>query len=490
MCQEGEALSCEHGTVCVEAGAEPCVYSEPSPWLVAVSFETIYGLPIGQVERGRELSVLHHRPRSELLKGFLEMSWAPNGSTALVLSLERELGSRRELLNFGTGAAVELVPVPNVPTWGDFQNRPDFADDSSRALVHDAYSGSYLIDLRDDAEPTRLVAPVDSYSEASFCADSSAWLTEAWAPMDSVITGVVEGQVSTRSIGYGVALTSPDKRSFAMNRYDAESGELIGVELGACSLADQDVFELPGVAALAFAPDSSSLLVAPNSGGLRVVSLAGTTRPVELWSSPTAAVVEDQYFANEHLLLVRDTEGEAEPSLHIVDLTKGARAKPASLGLPSSAEVEVLGASALLAWVSLTDGAGSDLYWQSWPPKADPQFVLSSRSEDDVALIRVQGDPGALLVRRLTSGDEVQSEISVLRFDRDHFEPEFPVASLPGILAAAASAGPRAGTAAQLSSASMAFSSTLWWIPGRDEPSTTPRRLAERILEIQVQPWR
>lgn len=84
----------------------------------------------------------------------------------------------------------------------------------------------------------------------------------------------------------------------------------------------------------------------------------------------------------------------------------------------------------------------------------------------------------------------MQSQISLLRFDREQFEPELPLVTLPGVLVLAATASADAGIAMLQASGSVAFAASLWWVPGPGEQASAPRLLAEEIVGMELQPWR
>jgi hypothetical protein len=117
-CVDGDDVECDHGTDCVEAHAEPCVYKRPSPWVIAMSLETVSGLPLDELEKGEEMIQLAHQERTRALTGFGELWWSPDGRFAIVHSLEDRLGSRMDLLRFGAGLPSNLESIPDLPNWG------------------------------------------------------------------------------------------------------------------------------------------------------------------------------------------------------------------------------------------------------------------------------------------------------------------------------------------------------------------------------------
>jgi hypothetical protein len=478
-CEGGSALDCAHGTACVESGDERCVYEAPSPWLLVTATDSLRGLPVAELGK-RELITLVDRPREEILHGFDRVFWPADGKVALVRSLEREFGYRLELLRFRAGVPGPIEPLPDVPTWGDFDEAPDISSDSTRALVLDGYGGVYLVDLTEAATPTRLIAPPDALISASFCNDSSSWLQLSREEYVWSQASLSDGEITTRELGYGSPVISPDLSLVAMELQD-EDDETFAVELTSCSAGDWSV-DLPGTTNAAFSDDAQLLLLQLAGGGVKVVSLEDPSAPVEIWSDLDANDWEEPSFVSgAHGTLVRYLKGE-EQTLRLVDPLTGT--DEPSLELPSGAVVAASGASSLLLWSNDYVGEPRDLIWHSLTPNVPSVVVLSDPNDDVSEVMRCPTPDAVLVARRLPEAQE--TELFLLHFDGELGELEH-VATFPGAISSWSWASDDVGAA--VATQGVLIDNDLFWLPWSEEGPGTAIQIADRALSVGFQPW-
>lgn len=478
-CEEGSALECEHGTACVESGDERCVYEAPSPWLLVTATDSLRGLPVAELGK-RELITLVDRPREQVLQGFDRVFWPADGKVALVRSLEREFGYRMELLRFGAGVPGPLVPLPDVPTWGDIDEAPQFSRDSARAFVLDGYSGLYLVDLTEAATPTRLIAPPHALDIVWFCDESSSWLQRSSGEYLWSQATLSDGEIATRELGAGWPVLSPDGGLIAMELQD-EDEETLAVHLTSCSAGAWSV-DYPETTSAAFSDDSRLLLLQLAGGAVKVLSLEDPSAPVEIWSDLDASDWgEPSFVSGAHGPLVRYLKGE-DDAVQLVDPSTGTEVP--SLELHPDAVVAANGASSLLLWSSSFVGEPRDLLWQSITPNVPPVVVLSDPNDDTSEVMRCPVAGAVLIARRLPGAQE--TELSFLRFDGELGELEL-VATFPGAMSRLTWASDDSGAA--ITTQGAIIDNDLFWLPWSAEGPGKATLIAERALSMEFQPW-
>lgn len=479
-CEPGDALSCEHGTSCEESDVARCVYEAPSPWLLTIGTDTIRGLPIAEIGK-RKLPPLATREVEEPLTGFEEVTFAPNGKVAIVHSLEHQFGSSLKLLRFGPGLPSELLEIPDLPDWGDFWEGARFSADSTRALIRDAHTGSYVVDLTDERRPTQLVAPGDDLGDLlaqAFCKESSSWVQ--YGDEQYSIATRVDGATSTRSLGYGSFEVSPDG-TLVLFQPVAEDG----MRLYSCS-GDDWVVTFDEAVGGRFSPSSRELLLSLAEGGLKLVSVEDPRAPLELWAHPTAALGHGFNLDGSKLLVQLVADGADEATAHAVDLSDPSQ-PPYSLRLPVSAETIACGKTAMLAWGGSSEDDARDVLWQTLAPSSTAApVVVRPRPPQEVAKIYGASE-GSVLLGSLV--DE-QTALSLLRYDTedtDEFE-EVPVATFPGSIWGLSWSPIGQSLAVQVTGATI--DTKVWWVTFSEtwQPSE-PLLLAEESLEVSIQPW-
>lgn len=479
---------CEHGTACSEQDVARCVYERPSPWLLTVGTGKIRGLPLGEIEK-RELPLIAEREVTQALTGFDGVTFAPNGKVAFVHSLENQFGSSMQLLRFGQGLPSPLLEIPDLPNWGDFAIVPRFSQDSSRALVYDGFSGTYLVDLSDDPRPTELLAGGSGFGVEAFCQDSRYWL-ELGDDSAYYIASALDREASKRRLGDGYVELSKDASLVALKLED-EEGNAAGVQLFSCSGADW-VASFDEATDATFGP-GAQLLLRLAAGGIAVESLEDPQHPVQLWSSPVAELSYEHDFTRDGTkLLLELPEANDELALHVVDLTSPSEPVVSSLRLPPDAEVAVLGESSVLAWSTGSSGETRDLLWQTLEAPSgsqqvipEPLLVYSDASQDVTRTYAVPFDEKSVFLARWV--DEQTTTLSLLRFDGE-LQEDRPLATFTSAIRSVLAAPDGRGLVVQTSGTTI--DNQVWWISlsQAGEPSK-PTSLANESLYVSLQPW-
>lgn len=483
-CETGEALACLHGTQCIEAEGGSCVYTKPSPWLVAIATDKVSGLPLDQIAAGGELLSLAEREVIADVTGFDSWYWSPNGKVALLRSAETQLGSSLKMLRFGAGLPGPAVDVPDVPAWGDYWEAPKFSDDSRYALVFDLFSETYLVDLAENPEPTRIYTdgPPFATSVVARCADQAFWL-ETDADGQYFVATEVDGETSLRALGPGSVELSPDRRLIART-YDpdedvVEEGD--GIWLHACSADDWSV-PFAGAIHPQFSPDSKRLLLDLDRAGLAVVGLDDPEHPESLWSHPDARRRLDFVFTPDSRKLLVDLPNDNDDDVpNCLDLSDPQEPRVTDLGLSMWSSVAALGKSSLLAWSTLEPP--SELFWQSLTAENEPKPLQDVAPDTHIETWSFAED-AVLLWQR--SGE--MTTMSTLTLGQDFAEPQ-QLASFAGLVSEVLP-WPEGHALAVTTQASL-VDYRLWWLP-IPEPGVEgePRLLAEGALKASLQPWR
>jgi hypothetical protein len=477
-CEFGAELECNHGTSCVEDDEARCLYEEPSQWMLLTSVDTLFGIRIADIGDDPKLIALAERPRAATLTGFDEVFWASDGQAALVRSAEQEFGFRLELLRFGAGLPSALLPLPDVPNWGDFYQPPTIASDSTRALVTDGYSGTYQVDLRAGGAPTQLIAPRAAIEYCQFCRDSRSWLQVEADDTPSLAT-LVDGEISLRELA-GSTEVSADGRILSTYLRDDEDN-LLGMRLSACSGEAWEVEFLEG-SSVFLSPDSKWAAIAPAAGGSRLVSLEDPSNPIEIWSHPDASPSSSTTFvAGGQKLLVDATGEDGVRSLHVVNFAE-ADALPVSLRLPGDAEIALVSDSWLLAWAAGADDS-RQLLWQSLTVTERPVSVFSAATGDDFVLHALGTDASAvLLLRELNEA----TQLSILHLDAGVATVE-PVSLFSGTVSEIEAA--RDGSGFAVIVRGTFIDSKVYWIALKESGAGEPLLLSERAYNVSLQPW-
>ena len=478
-CLAGEVIQCRVGMVCSEAAAGSCLFAEPSPWLVVVGARKVEGLPMARVVAGDDLLPLAERDATGELTGFDQVFWSPDGKVALLHAVEDQLGSSVKLLRFGAGLPTQPRPVPDVPTWGDYYDKPVFSADSSRVELHDNFPGRYLVDLHDDPEPTRLVTeePPDELAVDDVCVDSDSWLQTDEDGVHFLATRAA-GKVSQRELGPGTITLSSDGRFVTRVDTDAEPSE---GWLYPCSPDDWGV-PFQGVVEATFSANSKRLAFDRQGGGVRVVSLEQPREPADIWTSSTGEALVFTPDSNRLLTLL--SEPDKEPSLHEVDFSTPGKVNVHWLQLPSSSSIAEVGNAALLVWAAKSPDEPTQLWWQRFGPTQAPVLVDASLLESDTSLRGVPFVSGSVLIQQRVMNE---TALSMLAFDGE-LSDAIPLASLPNEVAEAVPWAEGRGFVLTMSEG--LFDTNTWWLqlPGGKHP-VGARKLFDGSLQASIQPW-
>jgi hypothetical protein len=400
VCQNGDAPSCEPGTMCLPDSSDgACVYTESSPWILVSYDDRITGLP-RHLLGTRDLVTLAERKNNARSSPFLYATWSPSGADALVVTEEFDDGVREARMRFGAGLPAPLAPFAELPNWFPLEQLDNtFAPDGSRLAIHDRFDGSlYLISLEEPPAPTRRFET----DIVAFCADPATWLGTA-----GLVTPVEEELVVQELSG---SLTlSPDARWVAQGGVEAA--------LVPCR-ADAEPVPLGLSANLTWSPSSGFLAAELEDGSLRIMSLADGSQPVVAWTHANAAF--RGFSADGASVLVQLPDSER---LSFVDLD-AAEPNATELLLDPMAYVEMIGPRALLASQYVGEETVQTLFWQPLRALQVPQeLVKGSIDNRDAAR-------GAAILRVATEGKLANTLL--VRFDRDGFRLD-PLAQVNAI---------------------------------------------------------
>jgi hypothetical protein len=487
-CVPGDDVECYHGTDCVEASAELCVYRRPSPWVIAMSLETVVGLPLDELEEDGEMIQLAQQERARALTGFAELWWSADGRFALVRSLEDRVGTRMHLLRFGAGLPSKLESIPDLPNWGDFLNDPVFSEDSKRVVIVDNYSGTYVVDLTDPAAPVTTLSGSDGPDSESVairskpCASPNTWVARD-EDDNYILTSRSNGELTSTPLG-GDVTVSPDGRLLAVALQGDEEGEQRQIELRPCS-SETWVTPLGPGYGHEFSPDSQNIALelTEYSGGMSLISLADPQSPKTIWSDAAASPPYGPWFTPDGARLMpqlRESPDE-DLTLHVLDVTNG---ETRTLGLPPYTDVAAMGAHALLAWAPNIASEPRDLLWQAFEREAAPLVILNDSAQHEAMLHDVRFDRESVFISRPVGDD---TEVGMLRFDASEPVRPAPVI-LPGSLGMLEPARDRRSLLLTMMSGLM--SGNVFSISYSEAgEASKPRLLFEGAWFVSIQPW-
>ncbi len=482
-CESGEPVECRYGTECTEATVSPCVYAEASPWLVAVGPTRVEGLPLAQIAAGGTLSPIAEREVVPGITGYEQLFWAPNGKVALLRAVEDQLGFSMKLIRFGRGLPSPPVFLPDVPTWGSFWDAPEFSDDARQALIYDAFTGGYVVDLDEEPAPTELHTGDSGFSTPieARCSEPDTWLQ---ADADGVhYKATLDGAgVSLRELGPGALTVSDDARwvtrTFEPDDDDAGPG---GVWLYECARSASALHYEDAVSA-DFAPGSARLALELRGGGARALSLADSGEPELIWESPAGS---SPRFTPDGDKLVLTLPGSAgAQSLHYVDLTSEGRPEPRAVELPAEASLAWLGNTSLLVWAAESAAGPPQLWWQGLDSQGGAVLLAGDVSFETTKLRALPFAPRYVLVQ---STSPEGTTLSTLEFD----------GKLSELTPLATFSNPVAGVIPWTEGRGLVVTTTdggydqdAWWLSfATEERSVELRKLFDDLVHLSVQPW-
>jgi hypothetical protein len=394
VCVAGKALACDGGMTCSESDpGEPCAYATPSPWLLLLSSETIWGLPTTELGK-RPMLRLGSRPSSGLLVGMNDVAFAPGGQHALVEFLAEDFGKTVLELSFGRGIPDAARPVANLPIWGSYST-PVFSPDGSRALLADYDVGTYLLDLSGTrAQVAPIDAPIDWVDDVAFCSDSRTWLRIG---DQTALYAETSGQPKAIDLEhneeYDVRL-SPDARMIWLG---GESQRLVACAPDARS-------EALGVLAdkAEFSPDSRFLLLTLADGSTKLLSVTESLTTTEVWSGSD---VLDWTWSEGAGSLLLHFEADVTTSYGYLALSRE-QPELVTLALDGAASILGCGRDACLARGPTQDDTQGPLLLQPLEANAAPIVLGNDSSMAEVVLADFEHDR-LLLQRVAAEGNEL-----------------------------------------------------------------------------------
>jgi hypothetical protein len=402
-CTEGESPSCEHGTQCVEGSpVEPCEFAQRSPWLLLLSDEKVRGLPTAELGK-RELIELGERTSTGANSSFTEVQWSADGRRAFV-SFDTGSAEALSALYFGSGLPSSLDKVSNLPDTGAFSYL-SFSPDASRALLNDADSSGFLLEL---AEPQLKTSLVDydfldrgEDLQLSFCVDHKTWI-DHWADPLARVAQTDDGLEVTLLDGHW-AEVSPDGRFVFLASAEPTLGSCVGK-------AEPVTLELRADYAH-FSPQSSHLLLIDGDAG-HLLSLEDPSSPLEIWTYP------DMYFVGwtpDGSKLVVQLKHEDTETLAYVDIASGEPVAPHDLLEYPSQFVEACGNGGCAVWLEPEEFDGDDLFYVPFAA-SKPAHQLFDGAEP-VSLDWIDCDRGLAVIERALESSA--HGVNLVRFDDD-----------------------------------------------------------------------
>jgi hypothetical protein len=408
-CVEGEAHTCPARMHCREdqLATDPCVYDDPSPWLLIAAGSQVLAIPRAEIGRSDPLVLAEREFSTGLLRGYIEPVWSPDGAHAIVTTREDDWGISYAEVHFGRGNPERATFLRDVPRWGIFSDHCGFTPDSQRVFVHDSDFGLFFVSFAEPPEPTLLLPEA---VPGTFCSDASTWVQRKQR-MSLSGGELISSALSDRIV------VSPDGNWLVQIGAEASLESCSsGVRRASLGVVDDALFS----------STSTHLLLTEYSGTSRILSIAHPAEPV--WSA--GDVLEVAFSPNGARALVTAVD---EP-YSFLELD-GDDPVPIPLALAAEVEVLSLADDGLLAARPDADG-GAELIWVPLEAESRAQLLLDHPSEGswllsahrpDVHLFLVEpseviGDRELTLVARSPTGfathtvERMAQEASVFDF--------------------------------------------------------------------------
>jgi hypothetical protein len=393
VCVPGTPLACDGGTSCSEDDPkEPCAYATPSPWLILLGNETIWGLPTAELGK-RKMLELGWRKSGGLLVGMNAVAFSADGQHAFVEYLAEDFGKTFLELSFGQGVPETARPVTNLPVWGNYST-PVLSRDGERGLLSDYDLGAYSLDLSGArAAVTQLDATIDWADEVAFCSDNRTWLR---AGPQTTLYAETPGQPMAVDLehedDYDVEL-SPNGRVIWLG---GESQRLV-----ACTpAAPSEPLDVAADSA-EFSPDSRFLLLTLEDDSTKLLSVTESLTTTEVWSGSEVLGWHWSEGAGSLLLHLGTEDASSYAYLSL------SQEQPAlvTLALDGAASILSCGREACLARGPTQDDTAGPLLLQALALNAAP-VVLSDSATAEVVLADFERN--RLLLQRATDqGNEL-----------------------------------------------------------------------------------
>jgi hypothetical protein len=356
-CVDGEPLTCQARMHCREdqPATDPCVYDDPSPWLLIATGSQVLAIPRAEIGRSDPLVLAEREFAPGLLRGYVESVWSPDGAHAIVTAREDDWGVSYAELHFGRGNPKPATFLRDVPRWGPFSDYCGFTPDSQRAYVHDSEHGLFFVSFAEPPERTLLLPEA---VPGTFCSDASTWVQHEHR------MSLSGGELIKSALSERIAV-SPDGNWLVQTGPEAMLESCSGVgprePLGVVDNA-------------LFSSTSTHLLLMENSGTNRIMSIADPAAPVEVWSA--GDFPEVAFSPNGARALVTALD---EP-YSFLELDGDREAPPIPLALAADVEVLSLADDGLLAARPDADG-GAELIWVPLEEESRAQLLLDHPSE-------------------------------------------------------------------------------------------------------------
>jgi hypothetical protein len=373
-CVDGEPLTCQARMHCREdqPATDPCVYDDPSPWLLIATGSQVLAIPRAEIGRSDPLVLAEREFSPGLLRGYITPVWSPDGAHAIVTTREDDWGISYAELHFGRGNPKPAQFLRDVPRWGIFSDYCGFTPDSQRAFVHDSDFGLFFVSFAEPREPTLLLPEA---VPGTFCSDASTWVQRKQRMSLSggeLIKSELSDQIAVSPDGNWLVQTGPE------------------ATLESCSGGGRR--EPLGVVDEAlFSSSSAHLLLTEYSGTSRIMSIADPAAPKKVWSADDAPKVA---FSPNGARALVSVVGEPYSFL---ELDGDREAPPIPLALAADVEVLSLADDGLLAARPDADG-GAELIWVPFEKGSRAQLLLDHPSEGSWLLSADRPDRHLFLV--------------------------------------------------------------------------------------------
>lgn len=394
LCVPGTPPACDAGTNCSEDDPkEPCAYATPSPWLILLGNETIWGLPTAEIGK-RKMLELGWRKSGGLLVGMNAVAFSAGGKHAFVEYLAEDFGKTFLELSFGRGVPETARPLTNLPVWGNY-SKLVLSRDGERGLLSDYDLGAYSLDLS-GARTTvgQLDATIDWAEEFAFCSDNETWLRTG--PRTVLYAGTRAQPMAIdleHKDDYDVEL-SPDGRVIWLG---GESSRLVG-----CTpAAPNEPLDVAADSA-EFSPDSRFLLLTLEDDSTKLLAVTESLTTTEIWSGSEVLGWHWSEGAGSLLLHLGTEDASSYACLSL------SQEQPAlvTLALDGAASILSCGREACLARGPAQGDTAGPLLLQAFEANAKPVVLGDDSTTAEVVLADFERN--RLLLQRATDqGNEL-----------------------------------------------------------------------------------
>lgn len=319
-CQEGEPISCEGATTCVEAEEPRCEYADASPWLLFMDAAGVLVdwriLAVPTAFSSTEAPVVvSDGALTEALPVSWSQKWSPDGRfLAFDASNAEELGfeSRFFVVEFGPGRPLSPVAFPNLPR-GTALDMSDW-DPTSSAMVFTDGAEVYATIFDGTEFITTLAATESELVDRATPCRGGEYLVYASGRRVVVTPSDPNSTSTTRTLTADFYEVSPDGRWVVVSTIGEADPESNGLSLTPCGAgADQVLMELaPEFLDSRWSPDSRFVAIEFDWVPHGVWSIdAGTLQPF-----PTEATMIGWFSDDSSYVLVETADGASAAFFH------------------------------------------------------------------------------------------------------------------------------------------------------------------------------